>query len=323
MTPPVIKPLADSSGSLVVAVPPHARLGMGIRGLSVNMLVALLPALAAAVAVYGLDAARVVGLAGAVAVLAEAACQKLMKRDVDVDNYSALYAGVVFACLLPAAAPWWLVVIGALLTVVVGRAVFGGFGSTPLCAPLIAWAMCSLSWPSVMDIDASMTASVLSEPLALLKFFGVDAVMYEYSLTDLFMGKGLGALGASQVGLLLTGGIFLLVRRVIRWYIPIAFLAGVAASAYAFQLSAPDLYAGPLFHLCTGSVMLGAFFLATDTAASPVGRTPMLMYGLIAGVLVMVIRVWGVYPDGVPFAILLANLLSPLLDKVRPKPFGA
>lgn len=323
MTPPVIKPLADSAGSLVVAVPPHVRMGMGIRGLSVNMLVALVPAIVAAILAYGFDAARVLGLAGAVTVLAEAGCLKLQNRDIDVDNFSALYAGILFAFLLPAAAPWWLVVIGALLTAVLGRAIFGGFGATPLSAPLIAWAMCSLSWPAAMDIDASMTASLLSEPLALLKYFGPDAVFAEYELMDLFMGKALGALGASQAVALLAGGVFLLARKAIRWYIPVAFLAGVALTAYAFQMSDPDLYAGPLFHLCTGSVMFGAFFLATDTAASPVGRTPMLVFGLIAGVMVMVIRVYGVYPDGVPFAILLANLLSPLLDRMRPKHFGA
>jgi len=140
---------------------------------------------------------------------------------------------------------------------------------------------------------------------------------------DLLTGRALGALGASQIIPLVLGGVGLMAARVIRPHIPVAFLAGVFGMAALLHAVDPDLYATPVFHVLTGSVVFGAFFLATDTASSPVGRTPMILFGLIAGVMVVVIRAWGVYTDGVPFAILLANLLSPLLDRVRPKPFGA
>ncbi|MFK4765588.1 RnfABCDGE type electron transport complex subunit D [Desulfobaculum sp. SPO524] len=322
MTPPVIKPLAQSAGALSVTPAPHWRLGMGVKNLSLTSLAALAPAAVMAVMTYGLDAARIMALAGAVAVLVEALCLRLMARDVDVDNFSALYAGVLFAFLLPAGAPWWLVAAGAAMTVALGRAVFGGYGANPLCAPLVAWAMCRVSWPAFMDIDMTMPMSVLNEPLAQLKYFGLDAVQYQYNLTDFLFGNALGALGASQVLALVIGGAFLLWRGVIRWHIPAAFIVGVMAMAQVFHMVHPDMAAGPLFHVLTGSVVFGAFFLATDHASSPAGRVPQLLYGFIGGALVMVIREYGVYPDGVPFAILLANLLSPLLDRVRPKPFG-
>lgn len=321
MTPPVIKPLAEHAGELVVSPAPHVRVGMGVRNLMLHSLVALAPAVVMAVMAYGLPAARVMALAAAATVLVEALCKKWMNRDVDVDNFSALYAGLLFAMLLPASAPWWLVCIGGALTASIGRCVFGGYGSAPLCAPLVAWAMCCVSWPAAMDVDLSMAHVAMNEPLAQLKYFGAEA-LWQFDLTDLFLGSQLGALGASQVAALFAGGLYMIARRVIRWYIPVGFLAGVFVSALVFNLVWPETTASPAFHLLTGSVVLGAFFLATDTGASPVGRVPMLLFGCIAGVLVMVIRVWGVYPDGVPFAILLASLASPLLDRVRPKPFG-
>ncbi|WP_461210011.1 RnfABCDGE type electron transport complex subunit D [Desulfocurvus sp. DL9XJH121] len=321
MTPPIIKPLAEHAGGLVVCPAPHLRVGLGVRGLMLHSLAALVPAVVMAVVAYGLPAARVMALTAASAVVFEAACQKYMGRDVDADNFSALYAGLLLSFLLPASAPWWLAVLGGALTAVIGRAVFGGLGSTPLCAPLVAWAMCRISWPALMDVDLSMASVALNEPLAQLKYFGVDSLS-QFEIRDLFLGKALGALGASQVAALLAGGIFLVARRVIRFYVPLAFLAGVYVSALCFSVAYPETSASPLFHLLTGSVVFGAFFLATDTASSPVGRAPMLIYGFLAGVLVMVIRTWGVYVDGVPFAILLANLTSPLLDRVRPKPFG-
>ncbi|BBD07380.1 RnfABCDGE type electron transport complex subunit D [Desulfovibrio ferrophilus] len=322
MTPPVIKPLADSAGALVVCPPPHVRTGLGVRGLSLAGLLALAPAAIMAMGNFGLDAARVLALAGSVAVLTEALCLRLAGRDVDVDNFSALYAGLLFAFLLPASAPWWLVAMGAILTTSLGRVLFGGFGSNPLCAPLVAWAMCRISWPAAMDVDFAMAASAMHEPLAQLKYFGVQA-LDQFEMIDLLLGRHLGALGAVQIIPLALGGVALMVFKVIRPYIPLAFLAGVLGMAGLLHMIDPSLYAEPVFHLLTGSVVFGAFFLATDTASSPVGRMPMILFGLMAGVMVVVIRAWGVYTDGVPFAILLVNLLSPLLDRVRPKPFGA
>jgi electron transport complex protein RnfD len=285
-------------------------------------LIALLPAVLMAMVHFGFEAFRVLALAGATAVAVEAVCLKLMNREITVDNYSALFTGVAFAFLLPPTAPWWLVIIGATTAIVLGRIVFGGLGANPLCAPLVAWAVCRLSWPAPMDMDLNLLHTTLNYPLTQLKYFGTSS-LYQFGYDDLLLGNQIGGLGTSQVLALLLGGAYLLIRKQIRWFIPAAFIGAVFVTAWLFHLSDPNQYAAPMFHVLAGGVMFGAFFLAADPSSSPVGKVPMLLFGAIAGIMVVVIRVYGVYPDGVPFAILLANLLSPLLDRVRPKPFGA
>jgi electron transport complex protein RnfD len=285
-------------------------------------LIALLPAVLMAMVHFGFEAFRVLALAGATAVAVEAVCLKLMNREITVDNYSALFTGVAVAFLLPPTAPWWLVIIGATTAIVLGRIVFGGLGANPLCAPLVAWAVCRLSWPAPMDMDLNLLHTTLNYPLTQLKYFGTSS-LYQFGYDDLLLGNQIGGLGTSQVLALLLGGAYLLIRKQIRWFIPAAFIGAVFVTAWLFHLSDPNQYAAPMFHVLAGGVMFGAFFLAADPSSSPVGKVPMLLFGAIAGIMVVVIRVYGVYPDGVPFAILLANLLSPLLDRVRPKPFGA
>lgn len=321
MTPPVIKAMSDIAVRLTVSPPPHWRSGRTIQGMMQAHLLALVPAMVMSVYMFGLQAAAAIGLAGSVAVGTEALCLKLQNRDIDVDNFSALYAGVLFAFLLPATAPWWLVVLGSAITIVLGRTVFGGFGSNPICAPLVAWAFCRLSWPAAMDIDLNLSHFLINYAPDQLMHFGVES-LWQFDYMNLFLGKQLGGLGASQVVALLAGGIYLIAAGWIRLFIPVAFLVGVAATAGVFWMINPEVYADPLFHLLTGSTMLGAFFLAPDVSSSPVGRIPQILFGLIAGAMVIVIRVYGIYPDGVPFAVMIANLLSPLLDRVRPKPFG-
>lgn len=305
-----------------VASPPHIHCGRTIHGLMLETLLALSPAVVMAAVAYGLPAVRVMALSCSVAVLAEAACWKLMGRAQETDNANALLLGLLFAFLLPASAPWWLVATGSAVTIVLGKAIFGGLGGSPLCAPLVGWAALQISWPENMDIELNMLGSAFADPLAQLKHFGVGAVT-GVSPLDLLLGHQAAGLGATPVLALLIGGVYLIVRGRIRWHMPASFLAGVCATAALFAASEPGMHPGPLFHLLAGSTMLGAFFLVTDTSSSPVGRVPMLLYGFIAGTLVVVMRVWGTHPDGVAFAILLANLLTPMLEKIRPRPFGA
>jgi len=194
-------------------------------------------------------------------------------------------------------------------------------GGSPLCAPLVGWAALQISWPTNMDIELNMLGSVYPDPLAQLNHFGVGAVD-TLSYSDLLLGHQAAGLGAGHVLAILLGGAYLLARRNIRWHMPVSFLVGVAATAALFSWAQPGLHPSPLFHLLTGTTMLGAFFLVTDASSSPVGRVPMLVYGFLAGAMVMIIRVWGTHPDGVAYAILLANLLTPMLEKLRPRPFG-
>jgi electron transport complex protein RnfD len=230
--------------------------------------------------------------------------------------------GLGFAFLLPASSPWWLAAFGSAVSIVLGKMAFGPLGGSPFCAPLIGWAVCRVSWPAFTDIDASMLATDLTYPLAQLKNFGLDAVQ----ITDpgaLFMGRQLGGLGAVQIAGVCLGGLFLVLRRHVSSIIPVGVLAGVAVSAFLFHMVDPAANATATFHLLTGSTVFTAFFLATDGPSSPNRQVPMLLFGLLCGVLIVVIRVYGVYPDGAPFAVLLANLFTPVLERIRPKPFGA
>lgn len=321
MTPPVIKAMSDIGVRLTVSPAPHWRSRRTVEKMMLAHLLALVPAMIMSVYMFGLQAASVVGMAGAVAVLTEAMCLKLQNRDVNVDNFTALYEGILFAFLLPAGAPLWLAGMGAAVTIFLGRTVFGGFGTNPVCAPLVAWAFCRLSWPAAMDIDLNMAQYLINYPLDQLKHFGVGT-LYQFDYKELFLGRQLGGLGSTQIAGLLAGGIFLIATGWVRIFIPASFLVGVTATAGIFWGIDPNTYADPVFHLLTGSTIFAAFFLAPDVASSPVGKLPQILFGLIAGVMVVIIRVYGIYPDGVPFAIMIANLLTPLLDRVRPKPFG-
>lgn len=321
MTPPVIKAMSDVAVRLTVSPAPHWRSKRTVEKMMMCHLLALVPAMVMSIYMFGIRAASLACLAGAVAVLTDTVCLRLQNREVNVYNFTALYEGVLFAFLLPAGAPWWLAAIGAIVTIALGRAVFGGFGSNPVCAPLVAWAFCRLSWPQAMDIDYNLAQFAMNYPLDQLKHFGVDS-LWQFDYKNLFYGFQLGGLGSSQVAALLVGGIFLIATGWVRIFIPLSFLIGVAGTATVYWGMDPSQYADPIFHLLTGSTMFAAFFLAPDVSSSPVGKLPQILFGLIAGIMVVIIRVYGIYPDGVPFAIMIANLLTPLLDRVRPKPFG-
>ena len=314
----MLKPLQPI---LTVAMPPHIHCGRTIKRYVLDTLLALLPAAILAVAAFGMDALRVMALSCSVAVLAEAACNRMMKREQSVDDYSALLTGLLFAFLLPASAPWWLVAVGAAASIGLGKMIFGGLGGNPLSPPLVGWALCRISWGGFMDTNATMLMSELPAPLQQLKYFGLDSVA-SFDPASLLLGNQLGGLGAVQVAALLAGGTFLLLRRHIKWEIPGGFIGGLLITALVYRLMDPTAYAPPLFHLLAGGAVFGAFFLATDESSSPIGRIPALIFGILAGAMVIIIRVYGIYPDGVPFAILLANLFTPLLDRIRPKPFG-
>lgn len=286
-----------------------------------HSLLALLPAAAMAVYRYGYDAITVIAWAGLTAVVTEFLMQKWMEQESTADDFTALFDGVIFAFLLPSTAPFWLIITGSALTIILGRMVFGGFGGSPVCAPAVGWAVMTAAWPEFMDLNAMLLNWDLIEPLSELKYFGVDAVA-EITPVSLLLGDNLGTLGASQVGLILLGGLYLLATKQLRWFIPVSFLAGVFLTALIFYMIDPSQYASPVFHLLSGGTMLAAFFLMPYPSASPVWKLPMLLYGLFGGALLIIIRTYGIYPDGACFAVLLINLCTPLIDLIQPKPFG-
>ncbi|WP_018123279.1 RnfABCDGE type electron transport complex subunit D [Desulfovibrio oxyclinae] len=307
---------------LTVAEPPHVHNGRTFKGMTLETFVALLPAAVMATWHFGMPAVRVMALACAVSVITEAICWRVVKRESQVDDYTAALSGLFFAFLLPASAPWWLVAMGAVVTITIGKMIFGGNGGNPLGAALVGWASCRISWGGYMDAYTTMLDTPLRAPLHELKFFGLEAVS-DIPLKSMMLGDQLGGLGAAQTGAVLIGGLYLIFRRIARPEIPFGYLLGVAGAALIFQWAYPGEQASPLFHILGGGTMFGAFFLATDPAPSPVTPVPMLLFGLLGGILTMLIRVYGVYPDAVPFALILAQLATPLLDRIAPKPFGA
>ena len=312
---------ANNDIMVAISVPPFWHCGRTIRGNSIYTLIALAPAMLAAFAIWGIPAIRVVALSVFTAMACEFLCQKAMGQKPSQSDGTAVVLGVLFAFLLPAAAPWWLVVIGVGCAMCLGRMAFGGYGTNPVSAVLVGWALVFVSFPTYMDATSTILLTDLCDPLLRLKQFGPAAVA-DMSYADLLLGLQLGGLGAAQVGLLCLGGLFIILRGVIRWEVPLCFLLGVAVTAACFQFADSARYAGPLFHLCSGTTVLAAFFLATEDSCSPHRRLPMCLYGLTGGALVVIIRIFGIYTDGAPFAVMLINLLAPMFGLVVTRPFG-
>ncbi len=308
---------------LGVIAPPHMHCGRTIPSVMREICIALIPAVCMAVWHFGPQALTVIGLSVVSAVATEALCLKVMKKDLVVDDFHAVYIGMILAFMLPADAPWWLPVIGAAVSIGLGKMVFGGLGSNPFCPPAIGWAILMLCWPTIVDASSIQLVNEYLDPLYRLKYYGVADAADQFSYASLLWGEQMGGLGATQVGALLLGGVIMAARLNVAFETPIGFILGIFITGGALHYSNPELYASPSFHLLSGSAVFGAFFLATEFGGSPSRPVPRILYGMIAGSLTIIIRTFGIYVDGVAFAVLLANALTPYLDLIRPKPFGA
>lgn len=317
--------MLNNQKKFIVSHAPFWHNGSSITERNYNILLAALPAVIMGLYQYGIPAVGVVCLSVASAMLWELAFNKLAKQKEGIGDASAATIGMVFAMLMPATIPWWMVITGTFIAVVIGREIFGGIGGNPFNPAVVSVAMMMISWPALLNFDAMLVDYNLDfymmYPLASLKYFGPESVSY-MSPADLIMAKQSGGIGATFGLGLIIGGLYLIVRGFVRWEIPVSFLLGVAITAMIFKASNPEQYAGPVFHLLTGYTLVGAFFLAPEDSSSPVNCVPMLIYGLVGGFITVLIRNIGAYVDGVIFAILIINLINPLLDKIRPKALG-
>jgi electron transport complex protein RnfD len=309
----------------IVSHAPFWHNGSSISERSYHTMLAALPAVVLGIVHYGVAAIAVVSLAISSAILWELAFNLVSKRPLSIGDGNAAVIGMLFAMILPATTPWWVVITGTFVAVVVGKQIFGGMGANPFNPVVVAAAILLLSWKNYFDVDQSLLNYefdfALVYPLTALKNFGVSAVE-GFTAADLLMGKQLGGMGTTFGLGLILGGLYLIIRGFIRWEIAFSFLVGVAVTALLFNLSDPVKYAGPAFHLLTGYTLIGAFFLATEDSSSPANFIPMLLYGILGGVMTVLIRNIGAYADGVIFAILIINLVNPLLDKIRPRALG-
>ena len=307
-----------------VSFPPHMFGKKSVSGIMYNYLIALIPAMIAGVYYFRADALKVMVLAVVTAVICEVGMQKFLKRDITITDGHAVLTGLLLAFLLSPTVPWWLVVVGSGTAIIIGKQIFGELGNNPFNSTLVGWVMVRLSWPEALSDWVEPIGSELPDPpLQVFKFDGIEEFLdYDYQLLDLLIGRQAGGIGTICIIALLAGGIYLLVRRIISWQIPVGLLGTVFIFSGILWLVDKEAYLNPLFQLMAGSTVLGAFFLATDPVTSPVTRWGKLIYGIICGGLIMLIRTWGNYPDGVTFAILLANTSAPLLSKIRSRPYG-
>ena len=292
---------------------------------SYHTFLAALPAVLVGLYYWSVPALAVVALSIASAICWELAINRITKKEVTIGDGNAALIGLLFAMLLPATTPWWAVLTGTFVAVVLGKEIFGGIGGNSFNPVVLSVAMLSISWPHIFDFDGMLVNYdldfVMVYPLAAVKYFGAGAAA-DFSLADLLMGRQVGGIG-STFGLgLIAGGIYLMIRGFIRWEIALSFLASVFVSALLFNLIDPTRWAGPMFHLLTGYTLIGAFFLVTEDSSSPANTVPMLIYGAAGGVLTVLIRNIGAFEEGVIYAVLVINLVQPLIDKIRPKALG-
>lgn len=321
----------------IVSHAPFWHNGDGIAERSVHTMLAALPAVGMGIYLYGMPALAVFALSIASAVGWEILYCRMTKQPETVADGNAAVIGLIFAMLLPPVVPWWAVITGTFIAVIIGKQIYGGIGGNPFNPSIVALAILTISWGHYFQFDLAALSYdypfarifPVSEPLAAVKhaakypeLFDLGSVLANYPPAQLLMGRQLGGIGATFGLGLILGGLYLILRGFIRWEISLSFLAGVAVTAMVFHMAAPEKYVGPVFHLLTGYTLLGAFFLATEDSSSPVNAVPMLLFGATAGMMTVLIRNIGAYADGVMYGILIANLINPLLDKIRPKALG-
>ena len=320
---------------LYVSSSPHIHNGESIPVIMYNVVIALMPAALVGIYVFGFPALKMIITCIVFSILSEYFFQKITKRKITAFDGSAVVTGLLLAMNLPAAAPWWVGALGSVIAIVVGKQVFGGLGQNPFNPALVARVFLLISFPVQMtkwmkpvlgkflhpDIVTSATPLGLAKEDILLHGHIVNAS--KISLFDLFIGNVGGCIGEVSALALIAGGLYLIYRGYVRWHIPISFILTVFIFTGIFWLINPHRYMNPLFHVLSGGLMLGAFFMATDMVTSPITEKGMVIFGIGCGLLTSIIRLWGGYPEGVSFAILLMNAAVPLIDRyVKPKKFG-
>lgn len=308
-----------------VAPSPHWRDGSSLPGIQRTWLLALLPAVIASGFYFGFASLRVIAIAIVASVVAEMVWNSFVENRDLASNFSSVTMGVLLAFLLPVGAAWWLVVTGSILTVIIGKKLYGGWGGYPVHPVALGYAILLVSWPARLDYTKSLIAQAWSvtmvEPVRLVKTLGAGAEA-SYNYSDLLLGMQVGGVGNALVLWLLLGGLFLILAREIPWQIPVGSILGVVACALIHGLIVPDNSISPLFHLLAGSTVMMIFFIAPEHTTSPVNAWPMFLYGLLMGTLLVLIRTFSIHVDGAIFAVLLANFCSPLLDRITPSVVG-
>lgn len=315
--------------NLTVSSAPHIRSGDTTRRTMLDVLIALIPALIAAVILFGLRALVLTVISAAVCVVVELLYCLVTRRKSTVGDLSAVVTGVLLAFSLPASCPYWVVAVGDAFAIIVVKGFIGGLGQNVFNPALGGRALIMLFWPATITrygteaVDAFNFGAVdivsSSTPLQTM----ARPALPEASLLDMFLGKIGGCIGEVCTLALLIGLVYLLVRRVISWRIPVAYIGTMAVLTLVFYKT-DNALTWMLYSIMGGGAMLGAIFMATDYATSPVTKPGQIIFGIGCGLLTCFIRRFGSYPEGVCYSILIMNCTTWLLDKyIRPTIYGA
>jgi electron transport complex protein RnfD len=323
------------SNLLTISPSPHVHSGDSTQKIMYRVVYAMIPALIWSVFVFGLDALWVTLIAVASCLAFEYAIQKyLMKVKPMITDGSALITGILLAFNVPANIPWWIIIIGSLAAIGIGKLSFGGIGNNIFNPALVGRVFMLISFPVQMTSwpvarQAGIDAVTSATPLSIIKEGvknGVPVSEISAKLpaaTDLFIGTMGGSLGEISALLLIVGGLYMLFKKVITWHIPVSIVATVAFIAAIFWISNPEVYINPVYQVLTGGLMLGAIYMATDMVSSPMTPKGQIIYGVGIGLITISIRMYGAYPEGISFAILIMNAVTPLINTyVKPKRFG-
>jgi electron transport complex protein RnfD len=320
---------------ITVSSGPHISRDLSTRGVMIDVIIGLVPAMLAAGYYFRLHALMLVATCVIASVVTEWLCNLIRKKPNSLDDFSAVVTGIILAFSLPPAFPLWAAIIGSVFAIAIGKMVFGGLGAN-IFNPAMAgrafltasFGMMMTTWAVPATIDSAMpkisaenTIDVRTQatPLAFSKEAqkkNTGAPEVNQQLKAAFTGSVGGCLGETSALALLIGGIYLLIRRTISFHIPLAVILSALVFGSIAYLINPEAYVSPLMHLCSGGLLIGAFFIATDPVTAPLTRRGMWLFGIGVGSITMLIRIVGEYPEGVMYSVLLMNAVTPLIDRL-------
>ncbi len=326
-------------GKLIVSLSPHAHSNDSVQRNMYGVIIALIPALVVSFIFFGIGSAIVCVSSVAACVFFEWAITKyILRKQPTICDGSAILTGLLLGFNLPSNLPVWIIIIGALVAIGIGKLSFGGLGCNPWnpalvgrCFLLVSFPAQMTSWPVVGQLTKYVDAETAATPLSIMKQAikaGDPAILNQLpDSMSMLLGNPGAVLGAGTIGevcalALIIGLIFMLWKKIITWHIPISILATVFVFSGIMHLANPA-YASPVAELLSGGLMLGAIFMATDYVTSPMTGKGQILYGILIGVLTVIIRNWGSYPEGMSFAILIMNSFTPLINAyIKPKRYG-
>ncbi len=302
------------NNKFIVSPSPHLHRGESVSRIMWMVVISLLPTGIAGVLIFGLEALWVIILGVVSAVVTEAILQLITKRKITILDGSAIITGLLLSFNLPPHVPFWLPIIGSFFSIAIAKQVFGGLGQNIFNPALVGRVFLMASWPKYMTTftkPLNYDAITSATPLAALK---EGKILENIPYVDLFLGLRGGCIGEVCILALLIGAGFLLIRGYISWHIPFTYIATTGVFAYIFGPG--GLFTGDwLMHILSGGLILGAFFMATDYVTSPLTRKGQIVFALACGIITAIIRLWGGYPEGVSYAILMMNAATPIIDR--------